>query len=243
MAIKPIFRHSGVVMVRTTTAPPDLDIPSGLNVFDDAAVRRDGTGWLLKTWTRADVRDAIALASPNLAAQLDRLTSSQGEPPVKDVRRAALSLAGYMLRWQRRATPFGVFAGVTLAAEGPTSVLLGSRHSAIARADSEWLLTLISALEQNQDLLQQLTVIADNTSFMRDGRLITALRAEHGDGKAVPLRNTSVRFTRPVQAALTFAVAPYGSTTSSPRCVRRSLPLGSIKFWRFLAVSYVRVLF
>ncbi|GAB7048478.1 lantibiotic dehydratase [Catenuloplanes indicus] len=208
MTVTPIFRCSDAIIVRATTAPADLDAPSELRMADDAAVRREGAEWLKSAWSRADVRDAIMLASPSLAAHLDRVTHADGDAPVKDLRRAVLSLAGYVLRWQRRVTPFGVFAGVALADGGAASASVGLRHRAIARADSEWLLAVISVLERHVALRQRLYVVADSTSVVRDGRLITALRAERGGGKAVPLREASVRFTRPVQAAMRFAVVP-----------------------------------
>nr|WP_243707192.1 lantibiotic dehydratase [Micromonospora sp. KC606] len=72
----------------------------------------------MRTWARADVRDALALASPSLAGQLDRISAGPDTATAKVVRRAVISVAGYLLRWQRRATPFGLFAGVTIAGTG-----------------------------------------------------------------------------------------------------------------------------
>jgi len=195
-------------MVRGSTDPGDLDLPTGLDLADDAAVLGDGVVWLAKTWARDDVRDAINLASPTLAAHVDRLLDRSGATTIKDIRRAVTSVAGYLLRWQGRATPFGVFAGVALAALGPTSVAVGRRHRTIARADSEWLAAIVDRLEQHPELRRQLMVVADNTGVARDGRFHTARRADVGAGTAVPLRETSVRYTAPVAAALTLAAVP-----------------------------------
>ena len=73
MPVQTVFRSTGVVMVRATTAPADIDVPAQIDLADDAAVLREGWPWLVKTWARADVRDALNLASPGLATQLDRL--------------------------------------------------------------------------------------------------------------------------------------------------------------------------
>ncbi|MEV4515595.1 lantibiotic dehydratase [Dactylosporangium sp. NPDC049525] len=208
MPVPTVFRSTGVVMVRATTAPDDLDVPAQLDLADDAAVLHEGWPWLAKTWARADVRDALSLASPALTAQLDRFVERADTVPVRDVRRALTSMAGYVLRWQRRATPFGVFAGVTLATTGPADVAVGHRHHAVAHADSEWLTDVIGRLEQHPELRQRLLVVADNTGIVRDGRFITHRRAEPGGGKTVPLREASVRYTAPVQTALTLAAVP-----------------------------------
>ncbi|WP_027346389.1 lantibiotic dehydratase [Hamadaea tsunoensis] len=207
MSVPPVFRHTGIVMLRASTDPGDLDVPCGMDLADDAAVRAEGLAWLAKTWARDDVRDSITLASSTLAASVDRLLA-RSAATVKDLRRAVTSVAGYLLRWQGRATPFGVFAGVALASVGPTEVTIGRRHRTIARADSEWLAAIIDRLERHPQLRRQLMVVADNTSVIRDGRVHTARRADIDAGTAVPLREASVRYTAPVAAALTLATAP-----------------------------------
>ncbi|MEV4465953.1 hypothetical protein AB0J51_20305 [Micromonospora echinofusca] len=44
MAVPPVFQRAGVVMVRATTDPGDFDVPSRLDLADDAAVLYDGMG-------------------------------------------------------------------------------------------------------------------------------------------------------------------------------------------------------
>lgn len=208
MPVEPRFRHAGVVLVRATTDPGDLEVPSDLDLSDEAAVLDEGAAWLAKTWSRPEVREALNLASPVLAAQLDRLVDGSTRVTAKEVRRAVVSVASYLLRWQCRATPFGLFAGVGTAAIGPASGAFGDRHQAVARADGEWLTAVVDQLERHPDLRTRLRVVADNTGILRDGRFITARRADLDDGRSVPLREASVRCTRPVQAALTLAATP-----------------------------------
>jgi thiopeptide-type bacteriocin biosynthesis protein len=208
MAVRRCFQPAGSVIVRATTDPGDLDVPCGLDLSDPAAVLHDGAAWLAKTWSRPDVRESIGLASPTLAAQLDRLVDGGGAATVKQLRRAVVSVASYLLRWQRRATPFGLFAGVSTAALGPTIATIGDCHRAMAWADAEWLTALIDRLERHPRLRAGLLVVADNTGVVRDGRFIAARRADLDAGRSVPLREASVRYTRPVQAALTLAATP-----------------------------------
>ena len=57
------------------------------------------------------------MASPDLAARIGQMISPR-PASTRDLRRAVVSLASYLRRWQRRVTPFGLFAGVSSAAPG-----------------------------------------------------------------------------------------------------------------------------
>ncbi|MGH3621712.1 MAG: lantibiotic dehydratase, partial [Sciscionella sp.] len=197
------------VLVRATTDPGDLDPPTHLNLSDPVEVEQDGRAWLAKVWARSEVREALRLASPVLGARLDQfLDDGAGPHSVKELRRAIVSVASYLLRWQRRATPFGMFAGVGAAAIGPATADVGTAHRAVVRADAEWLTTLIDQLERHPGLRPRLTVVADSTRIVRDGRVIVHRRAEVGASTPGPLRESSVLLNRPVRFALATASAP-----------------------------------
>jgi thiopeptide-type bacteriocin biosynthesis protein len=209
MTVSTRYQHTNVVLVRATTDPGDLDPPTYLNPSDTGAVELEGQSWLAKVWARPEVREALRLASPALGERLDQLLDeAAGSPSVKDTRRAVVSVASYLLRWQRRATPFGMFAGVAATAIGPATADVGTRHRAVVRADAEWLTTLIDQLEQRPGLRSRLTVVADSARIVRDGRAIVHRRAEVGAPVPGPLRESSVRLSRPVQFALAAAGAP-----------------------------------
>ena len=208
MTIQHPLRHVGLVFVRASTDPGDLDVPAGVDLDLPEAVRRDGMWWLARMWVRPAVRAAIQLANPGLADRLDHLLAGDAVADVKTLRRALLSVASYLLRWQGRATPFGLFAGVTTATIGPATVLADDTGRAIARVDAEWILAVAKQFEHHPDLRARLAVVADNTTVMRDGRFFVARRATHDDARAVPLREASVRATPPVQHALALAAAP-----------------------------------
>lgn len=202
------YRHHSVVLLRSTTDPGDLDLPRDLDLADLGAVETEGGAWLTKTWSRDDVRAAVTAASSDLAAWVNSVVSGPGQGTARDLRRAALSLASYLLRWQRRVTPFGLFAGVAPAHVGPARATIGGAHRVIARPDAEWIATLARQLARTPALRDRLTVTANSTATFRDGRLILARRAPLDARKPGPLRETSIRAADPVRAAIDLARTP-----------------------------------
>lgn len=198
------YEHTGLVLVRATTDPGDFETPLQIDLSD----QQEGRMWLAKVWGRAEVQEALRFASPNLAARIEQLVGEETKLSAKEVRRVVVSVASYLLRWQRRATPFGMFAGVTTAAVGPSMAEVGAGHRVVARADAEWLTELIDRLERHPGLRSRLRVVADSGRVVRDGRVFVLRRAEVGASAPGPLRESSVRLTRPVQLALNVANAP-----------------------------------
>ncbi|MET8139887.1 lantibiotic dehydratase [Sphaerisporangium sp. NPDC005288] len=208
MSVPPRYQHTGLVMVRASTDPGDLDLPTRLNLRDPAAaVQQEGQAWLTKVWARGEVREALQMASPDLGACVDKLLRS-ATASGSDVRRAVMATISYLLRWQRRSTPFGLFAGVATASIGPARADIGTQHHAYARASSDWVTRLTDQIEQQRSLLPRLTVIADSFGVARDGRFIVATRAQGDARRPGPMREVSVRLTRPVQIALAAAATP-----------------------------------
>lgn len=107
------YQPVGPLLVRASTDPGDLDSqPPDLTT--PGAAPGDALAWLAAQWTRPDVREALSMASPHLAARVSNLlTTGARGAPVAAVRRAVLATASYLLRWQRRTTPFGLFAAVS----------------------------------------------------------------------------------------------------------------------------------
>lgn len=201
------YRHHGICLVRSTTDPGDLDIPHDLDLSDQEAAGSAGRAWLAKTWARGEVRGAVAVASPDLAARVAQL-AGPGHASTRDLRRAVMSLASYLLRWQRRVTPFGLFAGILPAGTGPASAVLGSGYQAVARPAPEWIAGLAGVLERDPALRNKVTVTANALSAVRDGGLVLARREAPAVRTAGPDREASVRWTRPVQTAMELAAAP-----------------------------------
>lgn len=198
------LRTTGPLLVRASTAPTDLPIPSALDPDHDPIT--EVTAWVRRAWSRADVRDTVAVASPDLAQRLTSVVSAEIVEP-RAARRAARSLAAYLVRWQRRCTPFGLFAGVTTATVGTpvTAVVHGAR--AVARPDAEWLRLTGDFLARQPAARDHLIVTANPLAVERDGRLLLEPRLV-GDDPGARLREVSVRATSLVRAALDAAREP-----------------------------------
>jgi thiopeptide-type bacteriocin biosynthesis protein len=216
-----IYQHVDLVMVRATTDPEDLELPH-LDLSNLAAIEHDGRAWLAKMWARADVREALQIASPALGVRIDDLLQAATSPAtVAGLRRAIVSVASYLLRWQRRSTPFGLFAGVTTASIGRAAAKVGIGHRALVRVDAEWLTMLIDRIQRHPSLRPRLTVVTNSAGIARDGRWIVDGRCELGARTPGPLREVSVRHTRPVRAALAEAATPIGFDALAERLLSR----------------------
>ncbi|MFF5335396.1 lantibiotic dehydratase [Streptomyces sp. NPDC013181] len=157
--------------------------------------------WLRTVWADEDIAEALRYSSPALAAQVEALCTA-ARPAHRDVRRAALSVARYLLRAQHRATPFGLFAGVATAEFGHQARAdWGEEHLAVGRAGAEWMAALVAQLEACPELLERLSVVADNTVTCRGDRLVVPFRSDVQDDRTRAVE-TSLALTGPVRAVL-----------------------------------------
>ncbi|MGN9811419.1 lantibiotic dehydratase [Micromonospora sp. BQ11] len=204
------FQPVGPVLVRASTDPGNLSPATGPDLIGPAATTEAGLAWLTEQWSRPDVRDAISIASPHLARRIGQLfTADACGTTAAAVRRAVLATCGYLLRWQRRTTPFGVFAAVTTATVGPAIAKIGQRHRAYARVDGEWLTCVVDRLDAHHPLRRRLFVVADSAATVRDDRVIVAARSPVGQRRTLELpRETSTRNTTAVRLALCHAARP-----------------------------------
>ena len=208
MTVPPRYRPTGVVLVRATTYTGNLDLPHDVDLADDAALLQLGRAWLAQVWADSIFREALGIASPALAAQIEATLSSAGQVSARDLRRLTLSVISYMARWQRRTTPFGLFAGVAAVATGERAEgRIGTDHKVFLRADAEWLSAVIDQLEQHPQLRHRLLISADSARIVRDGRVIVAGRPHQGNEPG-PVVERSVLNTRPVQMALNACARP-----------------------------------
>jgi thiopeptide-type bacteriocin biosynthesis protein len=206
---RPRYHPTGPVLVRASTDPGDLDLGALPELNDSPAAIREGFAWLATQWARADIREAISLASPDLAARLRQLIApGASAASASTIRRVVLATASYLLRWQRRTTPFGLFAALTTAAIGAAAAKVGNGHRVVAHADGDWVTALVDGLEQHPGLRRKLSVVTDNAGFVRDGRFIVAGRPRPGERMPGLPREISVRYTPAVRTALAHASAP-----------------------------------
>ncbi|XUL89041.1 lantibiotic dehydratase [Streptomyces galilaeus] len=187
-------------VARPLTAQQPLWRDLGGNTSGDVERWRE---WIGGVWADEATVAAIEVASPLLVEAVHGVLDGRNQRP-RTVRRAVISLMRYLLRMQHRATPFGLFAGPAPVRLGNRAhVRWGTEHRAFVRADAEWLTEIVTALEQNTDLLRRLPVVADHTCVVRG----TRIAVPHQPGKDGPARVT-LRRTPAAEAVLELACAP-----------------------------------
>ncbi|MFI5682309.1 lantibiotic dehydratase [Streptomyces sp. NPDC051636] len=193
-------------MLRAGTYPCDLEVPTGPDLAAEDAVAR-AREWLAEVWSIPQIREAMVLASPVLGPEVHRVLQGAGNQ--KRIRRLVLTLAAYLARWQRRATPFGLFAGITGVEVGRTAgVVWRQRHARLLRADGAWLASIVAKLEREPRLVERLPLLANNTATVRGNRVVVPGVPAGGDELLMPPVEVSVRATGPVILALEAATKP-----------------------------------
>lgn len=211
MTTERLYRHTGFVLVRASTDPGGLEPPEDLDLNDDEALFSSGLPWLADLWRRSEVQTAFRIASPTLSHQIDMVLAND-EVDARRLRRLIVSTCAYVLRWQRRSTPFGLFAGIATASIGATPfVRFGQLHQLAMRADAEWLGSVVDGLERNRDLLWRLPVVVNNAGFVRGDRFVVPVRPDDTALSRGASLEMSIRLTRPLRAVLTGAEHPIGT--------------------------------
>jgi thiopeptide-type bacteriocin biosynthesis protein len=208
------YQWCGAAMLRATTDPGGLAVPASLDIpgVDVSAT----TAWMSEVWQQDHVRAAISAASPDLSRQLDAVTGGTEHDGLA-VRRAATSLASYLIRWRHRSTPFALFAGVAPVRIGSQArARFGDRHRIAVRADTAWLADVTARLERCPALIERLTVVANRAGTVRGGRFVIPGPARDVNAATLyeqlaPIE-ASVRCTGPVRAALDAAADPVAFT-------------------------------
>ncbi|WP_289008090.1 lantibiotic dehydratase [uncultured Thermomonospora sp.] len=201
-----MYRYVDAAVVRMTAWPAGRRIESWPDLTGPAAEPAAWRLWLQDVLQIPGFADALEQASPVLTHRVRQICSGQ-RASERTVRRAVLSVMRYLLRAQGRATPFGLFAGVTPAriADLPVS-RIGVAHRAFAGVDARRLMDVVERLEADPSLRSRLLVVANNLVFERDGHLV--LEHRPGGSRDGPPAHVQVRATEPVRTAMESAHAP-----------------------------------
>ncbi|MEV8509703.1 lantibiotic dehydratase [Actinoplanes sp. NPDC051475] len=128
--------------------------------------------WLVGVWSQPDIAAAITTASPVVAGRIEAVRQGHTPEPAQ-VRRLVTSVARYLVRVRRRATPFGLFAGVSALRFGVSaSVSWTDEHRTVTRADAAWLAAIIAQLEDSAPLRHRLSVVVNTLAYPRGDRLV-----------------------------------------------------------------------
>lgn len=124
--------------------------------------------WLSTVWSDTDFRRTVSQASPHLADQVQAIIDGR-TPKVRRMRRAALATARYAIRYVRRSTPYGLFAGVApLGFDQTTSVRIGDEHQAVARPEPIGLEEVLSTWESDAARMANAEVCVNTLIRQRD---------------------------------------------------------------------------
>lgn len=124
--------------------------------------------WLSTVWSDTDFRDTVSQASPHLVEQVQAIIDGR-TPKARRLRRAALATARYAIRYARRSTPYGLFAGVApLGFHHATSVRIGDAHQAVARPEPTGLEEMLSAWESDAARMADAEVCVNTLIYQRD---------------------------------------------------------------------------
>ncbi|GAB4086343.1 lantibiotic dehydratase [Myceligenerans cantabricum] len=165
--------------------------------------------WIAVAWKQSEINTAVRLASPSLADRIEGLLAGQACSR-RAARRAATSLAGYLLRAHGRATPFGLFAGTTtvmFAADAAWS--WNPVHPARLRPDARWLSHIVHRLEADPGVLHRTRVQASNLLIVRAGDIVVSWQP-HLSAPPVDGQEADIHFQRLdiVERILHLAAAP-----------------------------------
>ncbi|CAG6394092.1 lantibiotic dehydratase [Streptomyces cocklensis] len=198
------YRWQGPALLRASTSPGVADLPRMLDLDDAAETRM----WLDRIWQQEAFRDALRAATPVLSAAVEAVAGGQETRP-RQVRRTALSTISYLLRWQNRSTPLGLFAGTAAVAVGDTArIQWRERHHVLLRADAEWVADIIGRLHSSPELLRRLPLVANNTARERGNRLVAVGAPADAYAQLMAPIEISVHNARPVAAAVAAAREP-----------------------------------
>jgi thiopeptide-type bacteriocin biosynthesis protein len=157
------WRAGDGVVVRTPLLPASTLVEWGA----DPDPRR----YLAGVLDLPEVDEAIFVASPSL---YEAIATWRAAPESAAGQRAERAIVKYVGRMAARATPFGLFSGVsvgTLGRETHVELAPRSEYRRRTRLDNDYLFVLVSALEQDPAIRERL-VYRPNTSIYRiAGRL------------------------------------------------------------------------
>jgi lantibiotic biosynthesis protein len=145
----------------------EVCLPSALN-RDLQRVRTK----MLALCSRADIREAIFIASPSLEECMDNWKK---DPESASGQKIELSLLRYLLRMAGRSTPFGLFSGITVVnkevlSDERTCLRLQPRsnYQRHTRADVSYISTLTEQLHENS-LVRKCLKFSPNSSLYKAG--------------------------------------------------------------------------
>ncbi|WP_327675466.1 lantibiotic dehydratase [Kitasatospora sp. NBC_00458] len=199
-----MYRLVGPALIRAAARPADA-APQWPDLADPTPAGAEAwRSWLRSAWSDPQLETAIEAAAGGRLA--DRVREVIAGRPIGTARlgRLTATVMRYILRAEGRATPFGLFAGVTACPIGDEATApVWDAGRAVARVDARWLAGVIDQLEEL--LADRLPVVANGLRVLHGERIVLPVQSHPAGGAPVEV---SVRATRAVLAALEGAREP-----------------------------------
>ena len=166
----------------------------------------EGNDDLLSRFFDPLIQRAVAVGSSSLLKTFERFQNKGLNP--RDTESMRAKLLRYQIRMSTRPTPFGLFAGVTLASWGAVTDLSVKSTCAATRTrpDMAWLMAFVTSIEANVAVRKRLSYCANPLAVIEADRVTLAERGPTGKGGSGP--PVSVRATGAVKRALSLARKP-----------------------------------
>ncbi|MFE7461744.1 lantibiotic dehydratase family protein [Nocardiopsis terrae] len=163
-----LYRGAGQGMLRAAVA---VQAPHMAPWPAAEAPTEQWRAWLGTVWQDERFREAVSVASPDLARQVQALLEGY-TPKRRRVRRAALALARYALRSAHRSTPYGLFAGVApVEFSEDLHTHIATEHRVVVRPQAQALEAMIRAFEADPARLAQAQVCVNTLARVQGERV------------------------------------------------------------------------
>lgn len=152
---------------------------------------------LMQLSRKPEIREAILVASPSLYKSLSKIDEFNNKPDVIDAQLVS-SVMKYVIRMMSRPTPFGLFSGITVgrfSAESQLDIKGISHYRKRARPDMGWILKLIEQLENDPQILEQLTIYPNALIYKQGNRAKLPFLTRYGKMKNGANDSISVKAT------------------------------------------------
>lgn len=142
---------------------------------------------LLLIWRRTEVREAILVASPDLEREMSHWCDAPDSERGQKLERAFVR---YFSRMTMRATPFGLFAGVSALKPGESTNLTlpeRAKYTRRTRVDTGYVCNLARGLAQNAAIASELVLQPNPSMYRIAGKLRYTSSQQHADRRSYHL--------------------------------------------------------
>lgn len=190
---------------------PIFSVDKYIETFDNDFSKEALTKRLIELCGDTAIREAIAVSSKSLNEAIIRLENGEN-PKKKD--QIISSILKYIIRVTTRTTPYGLFSGVLVGEfDEKTDIRLDLRkfHVKRARPDMQWLFAVMRRIENNEEILPELYVRANDICTINGSRLDIAYISNYGQmhkENSDDNLSASIRYTSQVKFVMEAAKTP-----------------------------------